>query len=521
MRAPRVAALVMGCLLLIPAIALLFGGGALGVGYAVGRGDDGYFDTTLDRLATDTVAITADDITFAAEPGSPDWVLDVLDTDVRIRATSADAGSDIFIGIGRQADVDAYLAGVAHDEVVDLTDDLEAVYRDRAGTNTIDPPSDQDFWASTATGPGTQQLDWAATTGRWSVVAMNADATPGVAVDVNVGAKAGFVLPLALIMLGVGAVLTALAVVLIVVGALGARQSSQPPAATTPPSATPPATTLPATTLPATTLPAVTPAAPPSAPAQPVELTARLDPGLSRWQWLVKWFLAIPHFVVLVFLWVAFVVLTLVAAVAIVATGRYPRGIFDFNVGVLRWSWRVSYYATTGGIGTDRYPPFSLQAEPGDAAHLDIAYPTTLSRGLVFVKWLLAVPHLVIVALLAGTSIRWLAADGNRVGFDLTGGGGLLGILVLVTGIVLLFTGRYPAALFDLIVGLNRWIYRTIAYVALMTDTYPPFRLDQGGHEPTPSDPEPTEPSAAPSAMPPPIAHVASESANDRQKVST
>ncbi len=494
MRASRIAALVMGSLLLIPAIALLFGGGALGVGYAVGRGDDGYFDTTLDRLATDTVAITADDITFAAEPGSPDWLLDVLDTDVRIQATSADARSDIFIGIARQADVDAYLAGVAHDEVVDLTDDLGAVYRDRAGSNTIDPPGDAEFWAATATGPGTQQLDWEATTGRWSVVVMNADATPGVAVDVNVGAKAGFVLPLALILLGIGAALTAVAVVLIVVGAHSDRRSSTSP--TTPPPA-----------------PSMAPDRPPAA-SHPVELSARLDPDLSRWQWLVKWFLAIPHFVVLAFLWLAFVVLTLVAAVAIVVTGRYPRGIFDFNVGVLRWSWRVSYYATTGGIGTDRYPPFSLQPEPGDAAHLDIAYPDTLSRGLVFVKWLLAIPHLVIVAVLVGTSIRWLATDGDRVGFDLTGGGGLLGILVFVTGIVLLFTSRYPTALFDLIVGLNRWVYRTIAYVALMTDTYPPFRLDQGGDEPIP-----THPPAAPSTMPPPVAAAAPESTDDLQKV--
>ncbi len=87
---------------------------------------------------------------------------------------------------------------------------------------------------------------------------------------------------------------------------------------------------------------------------------------------------------------------------AIVFTGRYPRGIFDFNVGVLRWSWRVTHYASTGGIGTDRYPPFSLQPEPGDPAHLDIAYPEQLSRGLVFVKWFLAIPHLIIVALLTG-----------------------------------------------------------------------------------------------------------------------
>lgn len=499
MRSSRIAALVMGCLLLIPALALLFTGGALGIGYAVGRDDDGYVDTTLDRLTTDTVAITADDITFAAEPGSPDWVLDTLDTDVRIRATNADATADIFIGIARQSDLDAYLDGVAHDEVIDLTGDLEPVIRDRAGSNAIGPPSEQDFWAATATGPGTQQLDWEATSGRWAVVAMNADASTGVAVDVNVGLRAGFILPLALIMLTIGTVLTALAVVLIVVGARSARPSSQPPAAQVPPHAPVDVRT----------------------PAHPVEMTARLDPELSRWQWLVKWFLAIPHFVVLVFLWTAFVVLTLVAAVAIVFTGRYPRGIFDFNVGVLRWSWRVSYYATTGGIGTDRYPPFSLHPEPDDLATLDVTYPTTLSRLLVLVKWLLAIPQLIIVALLVGTSVRWLAADGDRFAFDLTGGGGLLGILVLVTGIVLLFTGRYPIALFDFIVGLNRWIYRTVAYVALMTDTYPPFRLDQGGKEPTPTGPAPADPAAAHQRLAPPTLPVAPEPTRNRQEVST
>lgn len=81
------------------------------------------------------------------------------------------------------------------------------------------------------------------------------------------------------------------------------------------------------------------------------------------------------------------------------------------------------------------------------------------------------------MALLTGASVRWLTTRGDRVGFDVTCGGGLLGILGLVTGIVLLFTGRYPIVLFDLIVGFNRWFYRTIAYVALMTDTYPPFRV--------------------------------------------
>ncbi len=471
MRPGRIIALVIGCLLVLPAIALLLGGGALGLGYAFGRGDDGYFDVTLDRLSTETVAITAEDLTLTADPGSPDWVLDALDADVRLRATSADGTRDVFIGIARESDVDAYLAGIAHDEIIELRDGLEPVYRSRAGRSTIAPPADEGFWTASAFGSGTQQLDWEATTGRWAAVVMNADGSPRVSADVNVGAKAGFVLPLALLMLGAGTILTAVAVAFIVAGAAGAAADTPPPPSPPPP---------------ITSGQGVVGAAESSAQQpHPVTIEAVLDPELSRWLWLVKWILAIPHFIVLAFLWLSFVVLTLVAAVSILFTGRYPRGIFDFNVGVLRWTWRVSHYATTGGIGTDRYPPFALHGDPADPARLDISYPERLSRGLVLVKWFLAIPHLLIVGLLVGTSFRWLALDGDWFAFDLGSDGGVLGILVFVAGVMLLVTGRYPIALFDLIVGFNRWVYRVIAYVALMTDDYPPFRLDQGGSEPS------------------------------------
>jgi hypothetical protein len=225
----------------------------------------------------------------------------------------------------------------------------------------------------------------------------------------------------------------------------------------------------------------------------PVHVEGALDPNLSRWMWLVKWLLAIPHYVVLLFLWLAFLVMSIVAFFAILFTGRYPQGIFDFNVGVLRWSWRVSFYAY-GALGTDRYPPFTLAETPDYPAHLTVEYPEHLSRGLVLVKWwLLAVPHYIIVGLfLSGGAYLGAQTDMGTASWT---GPGLIGILVFFAAVALLFTGRYPHTIFDLVLGLNRWALRVAAYAALMIDDYPPFRLDLGGDDPAVtrlSEPPPT-----------------------------
>jgi hypothetical protein len=231
----------------------------------------------------------------------------------------------------------------------------------------------------------------------------------------------------------------------------------------------------------------------------PVRVGGRLDPGLSRWLWLVKWLLAIPHYVVLAFLWLAFVATSIIAFFAILFTGRYPRGIFDFNVGVLRWTWRVNYY-TYGALGTDRYPPFTLKDVPDYPAQLEVSYPEHLSRGLVLVKsWLLAIPHYLVIGLFVSGGTYVVVASGNSE--EVTSAGpGLIGILVLIAAVVLLFTGRYPTGVYDFVLGMNRWMLRVAAYAALMTDVYPPFRFDAGGDEPgTMAVSEPTQPTPGPS----------------------
>jgi hypothetical protein len=204
--------------------------------------------------------------------------------------------------------------------------------------------------------------------------------------------------------------------------------------------------------------------------AYPARLDGRLDRPLSPWLWLVKWVLLIPHAVVLAFLWLAVTVLTLVAGVAILVTGAYPRPIFEFNEGVMRWTWRVAFYGLSA-FGTDRYPPFRLGPDPDYPAEFAVDYPEHLSRGLVLVKsWLLAVPHYLIIAVFVG---GWEAA-----------GPGLIALLAVIAMVINAFRHDYPQPVFDFVMGMNRWCFRVLAYAALMRDEYPPFRLDSGGMDP-------------------------------------
>jgi hypothetical protein len=185
----------------------------------------------------------------------------------------------------------------------------------------------------------------------------------------------------------------------------------------------------------------------------PVTLKGDLSIPPGRWQWIFKCLLVIPHIFILFFLMMASAVLTFVSFFAILFTGKYPRGMFNFNVGVQRWMWRVNFYSFSA-LGTDKYPPFSLDPDPNYPADLTIEYTEKLNNGLVLIKWLLAFPHWVII---------WLFQY-------------IQPLLVLVSAIVLLFTGKYLPELFKIIMGMNRWTYRVQAYV-LMTDTYPPFRF--------------------------------------------
>jgi len=192
--------------------------------------------------------------------------------------------------------------------------------------------------------------------------------------------------------------------------------------------------------------------------AYPVQLDLEAPLEVARWRPLVHWLLAIPHWVVLYVLSFVLVVLSLVSWFAILFTANIPEGLFDFMTTIFRYQWRTYSYISWM---REPYPPFdftSANVDPGtDPARLSIARPERLSRLLIFVKWLLVIPHFVVLFFVfIGAMFVWI--------------GGFFAVLV---------TGRWPEGMRTFLVGTFRWTMRVTAYAYLLTDQYPPFSLQE------------------------------------------
>ena len=190
----------------------------------------------------------------------------------------------------------------------------------------------------------------------------------------------------------------------------------------------------------------------------PVRVRSDID-APSRRLWLVKWcVLAVPHYPILIGLYLLYPLVTIAAGVAILFTGRYPRPLFDFNVGVLRWSWRLMNYRFPMN-STDKYPPFTLASVPDYPADLEVDYPESLTnRAVLLQRWLLGLPQIILC---------WSLEP-------------FLQTLCVVNAVWLLCIGTINQGMFDLLMGIVKWRYRVAVYVSLMRDEYPPFRMDLG-----------------------------------------
>ena len=412
---------------------------------------------------------------------------------IQVRVSSVISDQPIFVGVADAFEVAAYLDEVPHAAIggVSWTEegqlagqwswpsDARGELQETPGTRDPATPTEQDFWVTSTTGTGTQEITFDLQEGQWTLVVMNSDGTRPVWIDLQPGVRTellDMVNP-AMLITGVIGLLLGIPLLLAGTAGLGRDIDQGAPQRSTGPDTAPAEIRTESTQL----------------SAYPLAFTGHLDPRLSRGLWLIKWLLALPHYLVLALLWFSLLVTTIAAGIAIVITGRYPRSWFTFSVGVLRWNWRVGFYGYST-LGTDRYPPFTL-ARADYPAELEVNYPDRLSRGLVLVKWwLLALPHLLIIGILTGSGgAVGIGSIRDNTGWGLT----LLGLLVLIAAVALLFTGRYLPGLFALIVGLNRWVYRVWTYTLLLRDDYPPFRLDQGPTDP-PRQPVLTGPGTAP-----------------------
>jgi len=227
----RVALLIVGSLASLIAFALLMAGLMMVLAHVTARDSSGFYTSPSEPFSTQTYALTSEGMQIGDIRGDgADWALDALDATVRVRATTAD-GDPVFIGIARERDVDRYLAASAHEEISDVHGGpfgYDSVRR--AGRAAPAAPEAATFWVASASGPGTQAVTWKPDVGRWAVVVMNADRSPGVAADISLGAKSGAVLPVGFVLLGLGLAGLAVAVALIL---LAVRAEGGPPGGVT------------------------------------------------------------------------------------------------------------------------------------------------------------------------------------------------------------------------------------------------------------------------------------------------
>jgi hypothetical protein len=202
--AGSIAAAATGGIVGLVSLSLAILGAVIALAFAIARDDDGYFSTDREALSTSTPALTAEGIEIGSIDVDDDWVIDAIGGDVRVAAERT-GGAPVFVGIARERDLDAYLAGVAHDRVEDFGDDIGRVdYARSGGTTRVAAPAEEDFWVASSSGRGEQVAQWDVEEGDWAIAVMNADGSPGVAVDASAGAKADWVLWAGLGLLGFG-----------------------------------------------------------------------------------------------------------------------------------------------------------------------------------------------------------------------------------------------------------------------------------------------------------------------------
>ncbi len=199
-------------------LALLAGGIAVMAAYAFGRDDGGYFTSDRHHLDSATYAITTEDIDLGAD--EVDWAPDDVLGKVRVQV---DGERPLFVGIGPDADVDRYLARVAHDQLIDF-DGNDPEFDLHRGSAPRTPPGRHNFWVARAEGSGEQALTWDAEFGRWTAVVMNANAARSIDAEADVGVKLGWAIWVGLGMFVIGLLMSVGAVFAILLIGRGARR---------------------------------------------------------------------------------------------------------------------------------------------------------------------------------------------------------------------------------------------------------------------------------------------------------